>query len=121
TWNKVFFKDDKTSVVEMVAAPDDSKIVYAATYALQIDPANRRALGSDSQILKSTDAGTTWQQLSGTGLPATGRGTLGLAVAPGTSGKRVYMIINSGVFRSDDGGEIWPRTNTDPRISGSAF
>src|SRR5713226_5275611 len=58
TWNKVFFKDDKTSVVEMVAAPDNSSIVYAATYALQIDPANRRALGSDSQIYKSTDAGT---------------------------------------------------------------
>src|SRR5437764_6733197 len=50
TWNKVLFKDDKTSVVEMVAAPDDSSIVYAATYALQIDPTNRRALGSDSQI-----------------------------------------------------------------------
>ena len=121
TWNKVFFKDDRTSVVEMVAAPDDSNIVYAATYALQIDPANRRALGSDSQILKSTDAGTTWQQLSGAGLPATGRGTIGLAVAPGTSGKRVYTIINSGFFRSDDGGANWQRSTTDPRITGSTF
>src|SRR5712664_4473374 len=121
TWNKVFFKDDRTSVVEMVAAPDDSNIVYAATYALQIDPANRRALGSDSQILKSTDAGTTWQQLSGAGLPATGRGTIGLAVAPRTSGKRVYTIINSGFFRSDDGGANWQRSTTDPRITGSTF
>src|SRR6266404_5460879 len=121
TWNKVFFKDDRTSVVEMVAAPDDSNIVYAATYALQIDPANRRALGSDSQVLKSTDAGTTWQQLRGTGLPATGRGTIGLAVAPGTSGKRVYTIINSGFFRSDDGGANWQRSTTDPRITGSTF
>ena len=121
TWNKVFFKDDKTSVVEMVAAPDDSSIVYAATYALQIDPANRRALGSDSQIYKSTDAGATWQQLSGAGLPATGRGTIGLAVAPGTNGKRVYTIINSGFFRSDDGGTNWQRSTTDPRITGSTF
>jgi photosystem II stability/assembly factor-like uncharacterized protein len=121
TWNKVFFKDDKTSVVEMVAAPDDSRLVYAATYALQIDPANRRALGSDSQIYKSTDAGATWQPLSGAGLPSTGRGTIGLAVGPGTSGNRVYTIINSGFFRSDDGGANWQRSTTDPRITGSTF
>jgi photosystem II stability/assembly factor-like uncharacterized protein len=121
TWNKVFFKDDQTSVVEMVAAPDDSRLVYAATYALQIDPNNRRALGGDSQIYKSTDAGTTWQQLSGAGLPRTGRGTIGLAVAPGTNGNRVYTIINSGFFRSDDGGVNWQRSTTDPRITGSTF
>jgi photosystem II stability/assembly factor-like uncharacterized protein len=121
TWNKVFFKDDKTSVVEMVAAPDDSSIVYAATYTLQIDPNNRRALGSDSQIYKSTDAGTTWQQLGAAGMPETGRGTIGLAVAPGTNGKRVYAIINSGFFRSDDGGANWQRSTTDPRITGSTF
>ena len=121
TWNKVFFKDDKTSVVEMVAAPDDPRIVYAATYNLQFDSNNRRALGSDSQILKSTDEGATWQQLSGAGLPATGRGTIGLAVAPGTNGKRVYTIINSGFFRSDDGGANWQRSTTDPRITGSTF
>ena len=82
-----FFKDDKTSVVDMVASPDDPRIVYAATYNLVIDPNQRRALGTDSQILKSTDEGNTWQQLSATGLPETGRGTIGLAVAPTTNGK----------------------------------
>src|SRR5258707_3621907 len=93
TWNKVFFRDDRTSVVEMVAAPDDPSILFAATYNLVIDPTRIRALGGDSQILKSTDAGATWQQLSGSGLPPTGRGSVGLAVAPGAGGKRVYTII----------------------------
>lgn len=121
TWNKVFFKDEKTSVVEIAAAPDDPKIIYAATYNLQIDPDFRRALGSESQIIKSTDAGATWQPLSGAGLPETGRGTIGLAVAPKTDGKRVYAIINSGLFRSDDGGANWYRSTKDPRITGSTF
>src|SRR5712692_4669299 len=121
TWNRVLFKDDKTSVVDMCAAPDDSRIVYAATYALQIDPNNRRALGSDSQIYKSTDEGTTWQQLSGAGLPATGRGSIGLAVAPTTGGQRVYAIINAGFFRSDDGGANWQRSTRDARIIGNTF
>lgn len=121
TWNKVFFKDDKTSVVDMVASPDDPHIVFAATYNLVIDPNQRRALGSDSQILKSTDEGSTWQQLTGAGLPETGRGSIGLSVAVGTSSKRVYAIINSGFFRSDDGGVNWQRSTNDPRITGSTF
>lgn len=121
TWNKVFFKDDKTSVVEMASAPDDPRIVYAATYNLQIDPGQRRALGSESQIYKSTDGGETWQLLSGAGLPATARGSVGLAVAVGTGGRRVYAIINSGFFRSDDGGVNWQRSTNDPRITGSTF
>lgn len=121
TWNKVFFKDDKTSVVEMVAAPEDARIVYAATSNLVIDLTRPRALATESQILKSTDEGTTWQQLPGTGLPETGRGTIGLAVAPTTEGKRVYAIINSGFFRSDDGGTTWQRSTNDPRITGSTF
>jgi photosystem II stability/assembly factor-like uncharacterized protein len=121
TWNKVFFKDDKTSVVDMVASPDDPRIVYAATYNLVIDPNQRRALGGDSQILKSTDQGTTWQQIGGAGLPETGRGSIGLSVAVGTGGKRVYAIMNSGFFRSDDGGANWRRSTNDPRITGSTF
>src|SRR5258707_8439828 len=121
TWNKVFFKHDRTSVVELVAAPDDPSILFAATYNLVIDPTRIRALGGDSQILKSTDAGATWQQLSGSGLPPTGRGSVGLAVAPGAGGKRAYTIINSGFFRSDDGGVNWQRSTNDPRITGSTF
>src|SRR5258708_27170554 len=82
TWNKVFFKDDRTSVVEMVAAPDDPSILFAATYNLVIDPTRMRVLGGDSQILKSTDAGATWQQLSGAGLPAGGLGAFRLTRPP---------------------------------------
>src|SRR5262249_44426654 len=37
TWDRVFFKDEKTSVVDMAASPDDPKVIFAATYNLQID------------------------------------------------------------------------------------
>src|SRR5262249_6865072 len=121
TWDRVFFKDEKTSVVDMVASPDDPKVIFAATYNLQLDPNNRRALGAESQIFKSTDQGTTWQSLTGAGLPETGRGTIGLAVGPKTDSQRVFAIINSGFFRSDNGGASWQRSTTDPRITGSTF
>ena len=42
-------------------------------------------------------------------------------MAPSTQGKRVHAIINSGLFRSDDGGANWYRSTTDPRITGSTF
>src|SRR5438128_3343019 len=83
TWNRVFFKDDKTAIVDMCAAPDDARIVYAATFSFQIDPASRRPMVSESQVYKSFDEGTTWQQV-GTGLPDNPRGRIGVAVAPGT-------------------------------------
>ncbi|MFN2578446.1 MAG: WD40/YVTN/BNR-like repeat-containing protein [Pyrinomonadaceae bacterium] len=121
TWKKVFFKDDHTSVVDLEVAPDDPHTIFAATYNLQIDPANRRALGAESLIFKSTDAGDTWQQVSSAGLPNTARGTIGLAIAPKTSARRVYAILNNGFFRSDDGGGTWQRSTNDPRITGSTY
>jgi photosystem II stability/assembly factor-like uncharacterized protein len=121
TWKNVFYKDDKTSVVDLEFAPDDSRTIYAATYKLQLDFANRRALGQESQIFKSIDEGDTWQQVTGTGLPDEPRGTIGLAVAPKTNARRVYTVMNKGFFRTDDGGETWQRSTTDPRITGSTF
>jgi photosystem II stability/assembly factor-like uncharacterized protein len=121
TWKKVYYKDDKTSVADLEVAPDDPRTIYAATYNLQIDFANRRALGPESLIFKSTDEGDTWQQVNGSGLPDTPRGTIGLAVAPKTNARRVYAVMNNGFFRSDDGGATWQRPTTDPRITGSTF
>jgi photosystem II stability/assembly factor-like uncharacterized protein len=121
TWKRVFFKDDKTSVVDLESAPDDPRTLFAATYNLQVDFANRRALGAESLILKSTDGGDTWQQLSGAGLADTPRGSIGIALAPKTNARRVYAVMNNGFFRSDDGGATWQRSTTDPRITGSTF
>jgi photosystem II stability/assembly factor-like uncharacterized protein len=121
TWKQVYYKDDKTSVVDLEVAPDEPRTIYAATYKLQLDFANRRALGQESLVFKSIDEGDTWQQVTGTGLPNEPRGTIGLALAPGTNARRVYAVMNSGFFRSDDGGETWQRSTRDPRITGSTF
>src|SRR2546423_11667206 len=91
TWQHVFFKDENTSVVDMAAAPDDFRIVYAATTAFRF--ANGRMIASESSIVKSTDAGAPWHEASDV-LPANPRGRIGVAVAPGTSGKRVYAIMS---------------------------
>ncbi len=121
TWSKVFFKDEKTSIADMCAAPDDARVVYAASYVPQLDPNNRRGFGSESRIWKSMDGGATWQQAGETGLPANPRGRIGVAVARGTNGKRVYAIMNQGFYRSDDGGATWQQSTKDPRVLGSGY
>jgi len=55
--DNVLLKDDNTAVVDMCAAPDDARIVYAATNTFQLDLINRRAIASDARIYKSIDEG----------------------------------------------------------------
>ena len=74
-----------------------------------------------SVIYKSTDEGSTWTPLVSKGLPETGRGRLGIAVAPHTGGKRLYAVMDQGFYRSDDGGATWNKSTQDPRILGNAY
>ena len=121
TWRKVFFKDGKTAVFDMCADPDDNRIVYAATGTLRFNPNDPRPAGSGSEIFRSADEGSTWQRVGGAGLPEQYRGRVGLAVAPGMAGKRLYAIMAQGFFRSDDAGQTWQKITSDPRVIGSGY
>jgi photosystem II stability/assembly factor-like uncharacterized protein len=124
SWKKVLFKDDVTGAVDLCFAPGDPKIVYAALWhAIRKPGQSGTSFGPGSGIYKSTDEGLTWTQLTGNGLPPGDWGRVGVAVAPGTRGQRVYALIeakdkNNGLFRSDDGGANWQRATTDDRILG---
>ena len=121
SWKKVFFKDARTAIFDMNADPDDARNVYAATGTLRFSPADPRPDGSGSTIYRSNDEGETWQAVGGEGLPKEYRGRVGIAVAPGTGGKRVYAIIAQGFYRSDDAGEHWQKSTNDTRVLGSGY
>lgn len=117
TWNKVLYRDAQTGVVDLALDPDDAQIVFAALH--------RSGLGKklpktepDGWIYRSHDFGRTWQEAGTEGLPPQPLGRLGLAVAHGTKGRRIFAIMPEGLFRSDDGGEAWRRTTQDPRVVG---
>jgi photosystem II stability/assembly factor-like uncharacterized protein len=123
-WKKVLYKDDLTGAVDLRAASDDPRIVYAALWHPIRKPGQSgTTFGAGSGIYKSSDEGVTWTQLTGHGLPPGDWGRIGVAVAPGTHGKRVFALIeangkSNGLFRSDDGGANWQRATTDDRIIG---
>ena len=124
-WQKVLYKDVETGVANIEADPDNPTILYAALWTRPDDPFStdepEKKKKQDAAIYKSTDQGSTWNPVEGKGLPADPMGRVGVAVAPGTHGMRVYAICTQGLFRSEDGGESWQRSTTDPRILGNGY
>ena len=117
TWQNVLFVDDKTGAADVVIDPVNPRIVYAAFWPVYRRPWQIYSGGNGSGPYKSTDGGTTWTELHG-GLPTGMKGRIGLAVSPSRH-DRVWAIVEAadgGVFRSDDAGANWQRTNSDSSV-----
>src|SRR5471030_69770 len=73
-------------------------------------------------LYKSTDGGATWNPLTH-GLPdqSQGLGRIGLSISRADP-TRLYAAVDSprlgGIYRSDDAGASWQRTNNEPRVWG---
>src|SRR5436309_2741756 len=147
TWQKVLYKDENVGAVEVVIDPTDARVVYAGLWNTRRPPwfVYAPTNGPGGGIHKSTDGGTTWQQLT-TGLPPAGIGRTGIAVAP-SNPRRVYAVVDclvpdptapappppepgrpapqrpgqGGVFRSDDAGATWRRVGADPALWGRGW
>jgi photosystem II stability/assembly factor-like uncharacterized protein len=143
TWEKVLFKGPDVGAVEVVIDPTDSRVVYAGLWNTRRPPWYTYAPtnGPGGGIFKSTDGGTTWTQLIN-GLPPSGIGRTGIAVAP-TNPRRVYAIVDclvpdtsapaqaqapngappgqGGLFRSDDAGATWTKLSGDTALWGRGW
>jgi len=123
-WKQVLFKDATTHVADLAADPDNPSILYAALWHRADAPPgddDKPKTEQDAFIYKSTDEGSTWSAVEGKGLPTEPMERVGVAVAPGTNGMRVYAIATQGLFRSDDGGANWQRSTSDPRVVGNTY
>jgi photosystem II stability/assembly factor-like uncharacterized protein len=128
TWEKVLFVNEDTGAVDLASDPATPDIIYAALWQVRLHPWQSYFMtdnGPGSGIWKSTDAGKTWSQTSRKGLPDGPLSRIGLAVAPGTNGQRIYAsvraAVDSGFYRSDDGGASWQLTNGDDALASTYF
>jgi photosystem II stability/assembly factor-like uncharacterized protein len=119
TWTKVLYKDALSGAIELTADPDDPSTVFAALWQVQRQPWHLESGGPGSGLYKSTDEGATWTPVTGHGLPESVLGKIGISVAAGTRGRRVYALVEAahgGLFRSDDGGATWTRTSDSHQL-----
>ena len=125
TFQKVLYKDEYTSGNDVKIDPSDPNTVYAAMWQQQQSFIEGGSFGgANGGIFKSTDGGTTWQQLT-EGLPTVLQANLSIAAsdpktlyatiagaAPGVPATPVGFgggVI--GFYKTTDGGAHWTLVN----------
>ena len=115
SWEKVLYVSDSTSVIDVVINPQNTNILFAATWERIRYPWVRDYGGVTSGIHRSLDGGNTWEKLS-VGLPVSDSetGRIGLAISA-SNPNIIYATyttnsitnIFDGLYKSTDNGDSW--------------
>lgn len=124
TWEKTLFVSPTAGAVDLVMDPKNPLVMFATTWEVKRTPYSLESGGPGSRMFKSTDGGENWTDIStNKGLPSGLLGIIGVTISPVNS-NRIWAIIENldgGVFRSDDGGATWEKTNDDRNLRQRAW
>ncbi len=121
SWQAVLQVDEDTGVVDVAMDPSDPQTLYAAAYQRRRTAYGFHGGGPGSGLYKSTDGGTTWRRLTGSGLPEGEYGRIGIAIyrkdprivyvsieqGNKYNASTAYIERRAGLFRSEDKGGRW--------------
>ncbi len=129
-WERVLFSGPNAGAIDVVMDPGNPRILFAATWQMQIWTWGRESGGPESGLWTSRDGGDSWSQLEGNGLPRGVIGKIGLGMTP-SDPDRIYALIETNsnatfgevgdhegtLWRSDDGGRSWSMVNADHALA----
>ncbi len=125
TWQRVLHVDEETGATDVAMDWNDPNVLYASTYQRRRSAYGFDGGGPGSGLYKSTDGGSTWNKLTGNGLPSGEMGRIGIGVYRKNpkvlmvsieQGQRynastAYIIRKAGLYRSEDAGATWTFTS----------
>ena len=119
TWQKVLYKNDTTGAFQVTIDPKNPDTVYADLWEGQQGPWENGYLnGPNNGLFKSTDGGSTWNQL--TSLPKE-VGRIGFGISP-SNPQIIYATVDAGdkggIYKTEDGGTTWKMMNSEGRLWG---
>jgi len=114
TWKQVLTRGRDAGAVDLALDPSNPRVIYAGFWQVRRNPHHFDSGGAGSGLWKSTDGGDTWTDISrAPGLPKGVMGRIGITVSPANP-ERVWAIVEAadgGIFRSDNAGRTWTKTN----------
>src|SRR5882672_2180809 len=124
TWEKVLYRSDKAGACDLIIDPTNPSLLYAGLWEVYRKPWTLESGGPGSGIFKSTDGGDNWTEITrNPGLPKSTIGIVGITVSPANP-DRLWTIIEAedgGVFRSDNAGKTWTKTNEQRNLRQRAW
>lgn len=124
TWKKILYATPKAGAVDLIIDLKNPEVLYASTWQVYRKTWTMWSGGDDCKLWKSTDGGATWIDLTkNPGMPATPIGKIGITVSA-VDNKRLWAIVEAndgGIYRSDDAGATWTKTNSDNKLRQRAF
>jgi photosystem II stability/assembly factor-like uncharacterized protein len=124
TWEKVLYRGNKAGAIDLILDPSNPNVIYAGFWEVFRTPYSLESGGQGSGLFKSTDGGDTWNEITrNPGMPKGLVGKVGVTVSPANP-ERLWAIIEAedgGVFRSDNGGRTWIKTNEQRNLRQRAW
>ena len=95
TWSQTLYVDENSGAVDLVRDPNNTEVLYAATWHRERRAWNFVESGDGSGIYKSTDGGNTWGLMT-SGFPqGEGVGRIGLSIATVNNATRIYALVDN--------------------------
>ena len=120
-WELVLHVSERAGAVDVSLDPNNPRVVFATIWQARRTFWSIDSGGLDSGLWRSRDGGETWQNISHhPGMPDGVLGKIGVSVSPARPG-RVFAMVEAegrkrGLYRSDDFGERWEKTSSNPDL-----